>query len=89
MGLFRDEPILDPAEPMPMDAAPVIHSAQWVNSDHVAAQLIVSLPGQTEPVPYILNGTDPFSYSPVLRVELERMVAAGELEILAPAAEWE
>jgi hypothetical protein len=68
----------EPVAPPPA----VINSAQY-DYDGQTVMLTITKDGETEPVPYALNQTDPYGLSPFLREELTRMIDAGDITILA------
>lgn len=66
----------EPAPPPPA----VIHSAQY-DYDGSTVMLSITKEGDTAPIQYALNATDPYGLSPWLRDELKRMVDASEITI--------
>lgn len=75
--LYPDDPLWQPEPPAPVDVA-TIHSAVHFG-DYI--MLTISDLGQSATYEYALNGTDPHGMSPALRLQLARMVDAGEITL--------
>jgi hypothetical protein len=72
---YPENPLWQPEPPAPVDVA-TIHSAVHYG-DYIL--LTISDLGQSETYPFALNGSDPNGMSPGLRLQLARMVDAGEI----------